>query len=689
MPVLFQFSGGGWNFARCCSLGLLFLAMLMARNDLRGQSAASGGDLERWLDHAERLIPQQAEGFVALDARQLRQAAKGIDDWAAYGAVIDGRTPPENIFATVERLVRLQQQVDGWLDALLRLRVEMPALTPIDRRSTALRNYLQAASALIDLSGRLRYLLSFSIDNAAFHVVAQSQLRERLIDVLISHRVAIGADVMSVALFDPPPSTANRVQPASVRVKSKLLNLIAISRQNDVLPRLAAFVADAKTPPALVVQAAETIRQVGLPQDERPGQTDPLLPKPPITAARLHEIVSRLDEKQLPGDLRSQRDELLTWLAQRRDRGLTDEKLQMGAIELEPGDWLLMRNPSPYNLFTDLSPGLFTHVGVVTSELGPDGRRRMVLVDLPEQGKRMDATNVDQYVQRSLHYFFMRHDDRAVAEKMGDVARAIIGHPTEFDLNFRTDRVAELRGKPLTGQVIRTYCAGLLLLCAQETTASREEFFPLPEGVRGGRTAENLARLGISFGKDFISPSGVLFSPKLEIIGRREPLYDPRREVEEAIFDHFALSLETKTLAVSTDLFQSLRVKVAEAARQNPLLSQALAKAAGVGSDTDLVGAAKAAAVVEILDEIAYGQSGEMLAARTALTLQVAPEAMLTQGATAAQIEQFKQLRRRHADLAQQWAAGRLSPRSLREALVKYYIERGQQQLDQRFFAHQ
>ncbi len=49
-------------------------------------------------------------------------------------------------------------------------------------------------------------------------------------------------------------------------------------------------------------------------------------------------------------------------------KGLTEETYRLGPFEVQPGDWLLMRNPSPYNLFTDLSPGLFTHVGVVTLE---------------------------------------------------------------------------------------------------------------------------------------------------------------------------------------------------------------------------------------------------------------------------------------------------------------------------------
>jgi hypothetical protein len=99
---------------------------------------------------------------------------------------------------------------------------------------------------------------------------------------------------------------------------------------------------------------------------------------------------------------------------------------------------------------------------VVTLEEGTDGIRRMVIVDLPEQGNKMPATSVEVFLRRTLHYLFLRHDDPEAARKMGEVAAATIGNPTEFDLNFRTSRVIELKGKPLAGQKIRTYCAGLL-----------------------------------------------------------------------------------------------------------------------------------------------------------------------------------------------------------------------------------
>jgi hypothetical protein len=231
----------------------------------------------------------------------------------------------------------------------------------------------------------------------------------------------------------------------------------------------------------------------------------------------------------------------------------------------------------------------------------------------------MPATNVEIFLQRTLNYVFLRHPDPEAAKKMGQAAAAMIGNPTQFDLNFRTDRVAELKGKPLAGQKIHTYCAGLLLVCAQETSLAREAFFPITETTAGGHTKDNLAKLGLSLGNGFVSPTGALFSPQLKIVGRNEPLYEPRREVEEAIYDYFAQSLEKKDLRPSPDLFQSLRQKMAEASKGNVLLAQAISATAGVSPDVDLVSAAKAQAVVETLDDIAYGASREFQIARRAI----------------------------------------------------------------------
>ena len=136
-------------------------------------------------------------------------------------------------------------------------------------------------------------------------------------------------------------------------------------------------------------------------------------------------------------------------------------------------------------------------------------------------------------------------------------AASLIGNETQFDMTFRTDRVTDRHGQELKGKKIHTYCAGLLLLCALESGRSREEFFPIAEYPAGGKAVANLQQLGITFGADFISPTGALFSPQLEIVGRREPTYDPRREVEEAVFDHFARQLVVKDLKPAPRLSSS------------------------------------------------------------------------------------------------------------------------------------
>src|SRR5204863_6836716 len=143
--------------------------------------------------------------------------------------------------------------------------------------------------------------------------------------------------------------------------------------------------------------------------------------KPEITAGELHGILSKVSALQLSAKAGGLREELLAWLAVRKAQGLEGETYRLGHFEVRPGDWLLMRNPSPYNLFTDLSPGLFTHVGVVAAEQGKDGIRRMVIVDLPEKG-RMPATNVETFLKRTLHYVFVRHQDPDMARKMAQVA---------------------------------------------------------------------------------------------------------------------------------------------------------------------------------------------------------------------------------------------------------------------------
>ncbi|MBI1904347.1 MAG: hypothetical protein HYS13_24900 [Planctomycetia bacterium] len=663
-------------------LGSLALIPLIAH-------AQSGdGALELWVSQCERLVPRQTADCSSQRAAEISKAADAIEQWAAETARFRTATRPEHAVLETDRLAGAAENVDQVLRDALALRTQFcdaPGQELSETRRAEVLAYLKIAALLTDLSGRMRYQMRDAVDAAAYRAAGRNDLRERLIDVLARHNSTIGAEVMGPALFDPAPEARNQAVPATRQCKRKLLQFIGRAGSIAQVYELADFLREPGVAPELTVLAAESIRQIGLPQDPRPGDAEDL-PKPALTAAELHGILNRVVAAELPAEMRERRQSLLAWLAERMKHGLDSDRFRLGGFEVRPGDWLLMRNPSPYNLFTDLSPGLFTHVGVVAVEQGSDGKQRMVIVDLPERGTRIPATNVEIYVQRSLHYLFLRHRDPDQAAKMAAAAAAIIGNESVFDLNFRTDRVLPFRGKPLAGQKIHTFCTGLLLLCAQETTTPREVLFPVPEKVAPGRMAANMATLGVSLGDDFISPTSALFSKELEIAGRVSPYYDPGRQIEEGIFDHFTLQCQKRELAPSLDTFKSLRLKVAEAAKTNPALAKAIAGAANVSAEMDLVAAARTGGVVETLDEIAFGQSRQFRETWSALTSGPL-EDLSAEGYSREEIARYRQLRQRDAELLRRFDAGQLAPRQLRIVLVDRFLAAGRAEIDKRFFS--
>ena len=268
---------------------------------------------------------------------------------------------------------------------------------------------------------------------------------------------------------------------------------------------------------------------------------------------------------------------------------------------------------------------------------------------------------------------------------MGRVANTIIGNSSKFDLNFRTTEIENLKGQSLENKRIDGYCAGLLLLCAQETGKSLQEFFPLEEHPAGGNTLLNLAQLDISMPRRFLSPTGPLFSSHVNMVYRCETMYSPRRQIEQAIYDHFAQQMRDGHLTPSLNWYHTLRLNLAQAADNNPALGKALANAVGVNENIDLVAAAKLGAVVESLDAIAKKASSDYQSVRSAFRLDVLDE--IKAGAKGDEVfDQIIMRRRRHADLFVRWEAGVLTPRKLRMALVDYYIQQGGKQLDDRFF---
>ncbi len=214
-----------------------------------------------------------------------------------------------------------KERVDRWLDEALALRADFVAIQPDDARRTAIRSYLAATSQLIDLSGRLRFVLMEATNFAAFRFASQPPERERLIDLCIERKSAIGADVMSVALFDPPANSTNRAQPATPEVKAKLLKLIAATRQLDLVPRVAEFARSLQTTPPLGRGCGRDLARsrdaAGRASRTRMRKD---CPSRPITPRELHELLAKIPDAQLSADEDARRDELVAWLAVMRAR---------------------------------------------------------------------------------------------------------------------------------------------------------------------------------------------------------------------------------------------------------------------------------------------------------------------------------------------------------------------------------
>lgn len=660
---------------------LLTLSMATAKSAL-GQTKAADG-LNGWLRALEKSLPGEPAKFSAETNAALDKAAAAVEQWAAEVAAFRDAKTGGQLFDGVALLLDAKRTVDRLLDANLDIRRQFASLDDTPQRHAAICAYLAATSRLIDLSGRLRYSQVDAIQSAAPKLLNQLGDRQRLLDRFSRDKSSVGAYIAARQWI--APGEDGRLPRVDRTTRDRVLELASQVDEPLLLPLLVQSLFARDASPEWTVAVAETIRRVGLPQEPWP---DPLeeLPPPPIAPGQLHEVLLRLPVSVMPADLARRHADLVAWLEAAKREGVTETSYRVGSFDVQPGDFLLMRNPSPYNQFTDLSPGLFTHVGVVALARGRDGLNHIVLVDLPERGNRIPAANVETYVRRSLHYCFLRHPDRKIAAGLAKAARDVIGNESLFDLSFRLQGVLGLKGVPLPGKRVETYCAGLLLLCALQTSARREEFFPIREHPRGGQTLENLAKLGLSMDDDFISPTGAMFSQELVLVGRREPMYDPKREVEEAVFDHFAWLMANRTLVPSPTLFQSLRQKLAEAAKTNSILAEALAKAARVNAQTDLASAAKAAAVIETLDEIAFGASGEFDDAWGFLRDDPA-ELLARDGEPAEDVAVAAQLQRRHADLYRAFRQGRLSPRRLRIELVKYYTDFGKRGLEERFFA--
>ena len=653
------------------------------------------------------MTPAIPTSVAQCDAQRLKQIAQRAERYADYFALETARLEQcaeKAVVGICRELLDRDAEIESNVDAVLKLRTAFHDLPRADPQRQRIRDYLSICERLIKLNGKLHYLQRDAFDAATYRLANRFDELRELMRLLAERRSVPGAAMLAFVLDEPDPSTGLKPYPDALRMEA--LQLMGAARSVDSLPVLSEFVRRESVRPELKLYALEVMREIGVPQEPHPLQ-DPSIQPPPVTPGKLLELARQIQLSSEPtangangdgvngdgvngdgvngdgvnGTRRLQA--MIQWLEQRVRRGVTGDSFRVGRLEVKEGDWFLMRNPSPFNRFTDIAPGLFTHVGIVTALTDDRGVRRFVVTDVPERGDHVPATNVDAYVKAPLHFLFLRHEDDRVNRVIAKAAAETIGNPSQFDLLFRTDRVAQWKGKSLQDVTVHTYCAGYLLLCAQQTGLPRTEFFPVSEYSPSEQCQKNLAVLGLRLGVNYISPTGPLFSRQHKIVGGRKPFYSPSREVQAAVFDYFGEQMTNAVLTPAPDLVQSLRAKVAGLSRYNPWLARALAKANNVSPRMDLEAAAKAAAVIETLDEIANGASEEYRFARLVLANSEEELADLP----AEELERSIAFRKRHADLDRRVERGEISPRELRLALVSYYSKKGKDALDRRFFS--
>lgn len=663
-------------------LWVLVVTLLMC---MRGAAVADveAADVAAVVAQLRAAAPKQLDDYQPQQVPQLRETARRLEQATASLCKQYVVARPDLVFVGTESVSNARQAADQLLNQLLEHRTLFARIANAQARVEKVQQYLQSMTILIDLCGRLNRHYAGMVRDAAFLADRFPDGFIRLAQVVREDESGISTSVLAWMLTESAEAEPEQYREVLLSFQRVLLVQLLMKGRPDALPVLAEFLTQTPAHPQWKLVAGEAIQRIGLPQDPPPHVRTTEEELPPITAGTMLAALREL-RPTLPQQLLPRCDKLIDWAQARHNAGI-DSSLSIGDAEVRRGDWVLMRNSSPYNNCTNLAPGLFTHVGVAAMHRGEDGRGRLVVVDVTERKRIIDGDNLDKDLRSAIHYAILRHEDPQVADKMGQVAASLIGNPMEFDLTFDTSKVLELKGQELAGRKIETYCAGLLLLCAQETGRPRSEFFPIPESPIGGNGKLNFKTMGVQFGDDFISPTGTLFAERMKIVTFGEPMFDPGRAVEQRIFDYFAKGLEEKILSPKANVFQQLRLQAAQLARSQPLVREALAAAANVNPETDLVSAAKAAAVIETLDEIAFAASEAFAEAMSALSS--GPDEQLQEsGMSTDEIRKILTLRQQHSQLWNRIVAGEMSPREATDELIEYYSSEGRRQMDRRIF---
>ena len=191
------------------------------------------------LGRFEASLPRRASDCDAQRLGQLTAAAARLESQAAAWTWNQEDLSAAQLLETIERLVAARERLERCDHTVVELRSQFATLGASNEHRQTVRDYLAITSAVIDVSGRLRYLLRDAIDNATYALDPTQGDFDKLLDILQEHKVEVGADAMAFMLFDPPSESG--LQPFPAAMKKKVIRLMRSVRKPSSVVDLAQF----------------------------------------------------------------------------------------------------------------------------------------------------------------------------------------------------------------------------------------------------------------------------------------------------------------------------------------------------------------------------------------------------------------------------------------------------------------
>ena len=376
-----------------------------------------------------------------------------------------------------------------------------------------------------------------------------------LTELFIAKKSSAAALEMAFNLVDPMPhrdeiprsvSQATPQDPITTEtvLRRRLIDLVRISGQTNLLEELALLTEADGVDPLARLLAARCIEQFGVPQLAR--LTQPVeVPQSTVTARRIATAIERV-RPSLPPSLQTDASSLALRLQSKAVQGAApSETMRVMGIHFQRGDWILLREATPFTVASSLHPQCYHRIALVAHEAGTDGLGRLVVIDHTNNRLGVQVSSLDNWIafvqEHTIAWCVLRPVDALLSQMIEQSALSLaVVRSSARESNERSsvfqDRSCFSSGLAVTRSALAA------------TGVNPAIFFPLQESSPEGILGDNLKRLGVDLPDSFCSPTGLLLSKACIPIAMKIQAFDSRCGIRSAVFEYFDRSLCTRVV---------------------------------------------------------------------------------------------------------------------------------------------